>query len=658
MKRILFSLCLLVVTVAASAQQLPLQYFIKHGDYLDLSLSPDGKHLAARILYDGKVFLAIMDSETMKVVGGARPMNNDIIHSATWVNNERIMYEYAEKQFYYDSPIPTGELYAMNIDGSKNELLYGYRAGDQKAGSRISSKEDTLASQEILSLMQNDDDFILIIEYPWSMQNGKYYDKREKPPIISKLNIYSGRKRRIDSLPHGSSRALATKEGQVRFMVWRDEEGYSHSAYRENNDAEWIPLDEAFEQVDGLYPMGISEDNKSVYLSGLYGEEGVYTYYILDLETGEYNRIFPDHATDIEKSIFDSNGMPAVGITYPDKSHYVYAKNESRISSIHKKLAKAFKGQTVDIESTTKDWKTLLVHVSSDVNPGEYFLFDSETLNARFIWANSSWIDPRTLAPMQPVAIPTEDGETIHGYLTLPKGSESGKKPPLVVRIHGGPHQAGTRDFWNYDAETQLLANRGYAVLRVNFRGSDGYGKRFEKLGYREWGGAMIKDINDSVKWTIDQGLVDGNKVCSYGDSYGGYAALMSVVRAPNLYRCTIGYVGIYDLDFMYTESDIPNNWGGQAYLERVLGTDKQKLDEFSPINHVDKIKAKVMLIHGSKDRRVPEINSEALAERLKKVNNPPVYLQYSQAGHGVFDEEDRQEMYQGLLDFLDANLR
>ena len=658
MKGILLSLMLLVVSAASFAsQQLPLEYFIKHGDYLDLKLSPNGKHIAARVRVDGRVFLAILNAADMQIVGGIKPGNKDIIHTVNWVNDERLVFEYAEKQSYLDSPIPTGELFAMNIDGSQKEMLYGYRASDERTGSRLSSKENTLASQEILSYLEDDEDHILIAEYPWTKEGTLYYDSRERPPIISRLNIYSGKKRKLDVLPYGHSRALATKKGQVNFMTWRDENGNGHSAYRKNNDAEWVPLNEAFEIQEGLYPLGLSEDNKSIYLSGRTGEEEVYTLYTLNLETGKYARAFPEHTTDIENVILDTNGMPAVGITYPNKSAFVYAKNNSKISKIHKMLADAFEGQTVDIASATKDWKTLLVHVSSDVNPGEYYLFDSESMGAEFIWANSSWIDPGYLSAMQPIDIPTEDGETIHGYLTMPSVKLNEGKPPLVVIIHGGPHQQGTRDFWQYDAETQLIANRGYAVLRVNFRGSDGYGKRFERLGYREWGGAMIKDINDSVKYVIDKGYVDGNKVCSYGASYGGYAALMSVVRDPDLYKCTIGYVGIYDLEYVYSESDIPNSWGGQAYLQRVLGTDKQVLSEFSPISHASEIKAKVMLIHGSKDRRVPEINSEALAEKLEEVGNAPQYLQYSQAGHGVFDEGDRQELYQGLLNFLDANL-
>ena len=432
MRRILGAILAFYSLFISANDQLPLDYFIKHGDYLDLQLSPDGKHLAARVRADNKVVLGVLSTDTMAIVGGIRPQNNDIIHSVTWVNSERLLFEYAEKQFSYDRPVPTGELFAMNVDGSKTEMLYGYRAGDAKLGSRLSSRDDVLASQEVLSLLENDERHILITEYPWDKQGDIYYDNRVKQPIISKLNIFTGRKRKVDVLPHKRSSALATKDGQVLFMRWQDESGKYHAAYRDSNDSEWKNLGDAFSVAQNLIPRGLSEDEKFVYLSGFIGDEVIYTNFKLDLESGEYSEIFDSHATDIEQVLYDENGMPAVGITYPNKSEYVYAKEESRTRKIHKLLADAFGDQTVAIASQTRDWKTLLVHVRSDINPGEYYLFDSETLDAQFIWANSSWIDPRLLAPMKPISVEVSDGETINGYLTLPKQS-SEEKPPLVV---------------------------------------------------------------------------------------------------------------------------------------------------------------------------------------------------------------------------------
>jgi dipeptidyl aminopeptidase/acylaminoacyl peptidase len=644
-------------SVSASSTTLPLEYFTKHGDYLDLKLSPDGKHIAARIRTDNRIVMAILETETMKIISGIRPPNNDIVHTVNWVNSERLVFEYAEKFSQLDEPTPTGELFAMDVDGGQRELIYGFRAGDAQLGSRLSNKDDTYATQEILSYLEGDDDHILIIEYPWQLVAKTYYDNRNRKPIISKLNIYNGRKRKVEVLPYGHSYALANKTGEINFMGWRDEDNNFHAAYRETMDSPWKSFEQTFNFDDTFMPLGISEDSKHVYLSGRVGDERIATLFQMSLETGDYEKVFDSHDTDVEFSILDKNNMPAVGVTYPGKSEYVYAKHDSRTKDIHKMLVDAFDNQTVNITSRTQDGKTLLVHVSSDVNPGEYYLFDRDTLSAQFIWANSSWIDPRTLSSMKPISFETDDGLTINGYLTLPKFTEKDEKPPLVVMIHGGPHQPGTRDFWDYNSETQLLASRGYAVLQVNFRGSDGYGSKFIRKGYREWGGKMIDDINAATRWAIDNGHADSDKVCAYGASYGGYAALMAVVREPDMYKCTIGYVGIYDLTYAFTESDIPTNWGGKSYLKRVLGNDEAQLQEYSPINHISEIKANVMLIHGAKDKRVPEINAEALADKLSAAGKPPVYLQYKQAGHGVYDEEDRAELYQGLLDFLAENI-
>jgi len=650
-------LCFLFLSIKPALSSLPLDDFVKHGDYLDLKLSPDGKHLAARVRADNRVFMVILETNSMKPVGGLKPDKRDIIHSVNWVSNERVVFEYAEKTHNFDQPIPTGELYAANIDNSHRLMIYGYRAGDAKVGSRISNREDNFATQEILSYLEHDKKHILIIEYPWSKEGNTYYDARKREPIISKLNVFNGKKRKVEVLPHPGAVAFANRKGEVKFMSWRTKEGDYFSGYRQNSDAPWQDLGTALGISDSLSPVKLSKNGQQLILLGRPPETGILTYYQYDFGSATLTTLFTGHKTDIESYTSNEAGVPAVALTFPGASEYVYSSVESRTVDIHKMLAEAFAGQTAMISSRSADGSKLLVHVSSDINPGEYYLFQRDTLKAKFLWANASWIDPRTLSKMMPVQFNTDDDVTLNGYLTLPKHTTA-KKPPLVVMIHGGPHQPGTRDYWEYNPEVQLMANEGYAVLQVNYRGSYGYGDEFRKKGYREWGGKMIDDITFAANWAIDKGYVDGNSVCVYGASYGGYAALMSAVKAPDLYKCAIGYVGIYDLNFMFTESDIPNSWGGKEYLQRVLGNDPQQLRAFSPLYHVDKIKANVMLIHGSKDTRVPEVNSEALYNALKKQGKTPLYLKYKQAGHGVYDEQNRKELYQGLLNFLARNIK
>lgn len=651
---IFFIVSAVLTAHTAIAKEIPLQHFVQHGDYLDVELSPDGKHVLARMRTKGKVAIVVINLESKKAVGGVRSPTNDIVHSGRWVSNDRFVYEFAEKFHYNDSPVPTGELFATNIDGSRNTILYGFRAGDAKTGTRLTKRDDIKASQELVSVLQDDEDYILILEHPWSKEGRYLVDARKTRPILSKLNVFNGRKRKVEVIEHPGARLFATPKGEVRFMRWMDKQGYYHAAHRDSNDSEWKPLGETFSELDGLVPIGISDDANKVYLGGRTGDAELFTLFSFDNQTKELVSLFPDITSDIENYILDSKtNKPVVGITYTGKYEYHYADKKNPTAKAHKMLANAFKGNIVDIASVDKSGEWALVHVSSDVNPGEYYLFNLKTKGASFFSANLSWLDPRTMQSMKPIEVQTSDGLTLRGYITLP-ATEGDTKPPLVVMPHGGPP---ARDFWAFNRETQLLANRGYAVLQINFRGSDGYGSEFIRKGHREWGGKMIDDIIEATQWTIDEELVDKDRICLFGASYGGYAALMSAVKAPDMYKCTVGYIGVYDLQDMYDESDIPNNWGGPAYLKRALGNDKEQLAAYSPVNHVDKIKAKVMLIHGAKDKRTPEISAEKLAEELTKVGKTPKYLRFSQSGHGVYSEKDQLELYQGLLDFLEENI-
>jgi dipeptidyl aminopeptidase/acylaminoacyl peptidase len=225
-----------------------------------------------------------------------------------------------------------------------------------------------------------------------------------------------------------------------------------------------------------------------------------------------------------------------------------------------------------------------------------------------------------------------------------------------VVMPHGGPH--GVRDWWEFDWEVQLLANRGYAVLQVNFRGSGGYGRDFEAAGYGEWGAKMQDDVTDATRWAIEQKIAPADRTCIYGISYGGFAALMGAAREPELYRCAIGYAGVYDLELMWESGDVPDSRRGRAYLERVLGTDVAKLRAQSPVHNAQNIKAPVLLIHGKADGRADYEHAQRMKAALEKNNKKVEWLSLGREGHGIYDENTRREVYERILQFLDANLK
>jgi dipeptidyl aminopeptidase/acylaminoacyl peptidase len=223
------------------------------------------------------------------------------------------------------------------------------------------------------------------------------------------------------------------------------------------------------------------------------------------------------------------------------------------------------------------------------------------------------------------------------------------------VFVHGGPYHV--RDSWEFDPYVQALASRGYAVLQVNFRGSGDYGSDFTKAGYREWGGKMQDDVTDATRWAIAQGIADPKRVCIFGGSYGGYAALEGAVKEPELYRCTIGYVGVYDLRLMYTRGDIPQSSSGDNYLKQVLGEDSNQLWDRSPVAHADRIKARVMLIVGGQDWRVPPVQGESMRSALNKAHIEHEWLYQRTEGHGFYDEKNTEDLFGKIVAFLDRNI-
>ena len=258
------------------------------------------------------------------------------------------------------------------------------------------------------------------------------------------------------------------------------------------------------------------------------------------------------------------------------------------------------------------------------------------------------------LSKVEPVEFIARDGLKIRGFLTTPKGAEE-KRLPMVVVVHGGPH--GVYDRYEFDWETQLFASRGYAVLQVNYRGSGGRGREFQGAGYGCWGREMQDDITDGVRWAIGDGVADPQRICIYGGSYGAYAALTGAFREPDLYRCAIGMAGVYDLQLMFEKGDIQSVERGLNYLRKAVGTDDEELKRRSPVYNAEKIRAKVLLLHGKLDERAPFEHAKRMREALEKAGNPPEWSTEWGEGHGFFDEANRAAAYRRILEFLGKNL-
>lgn len=640
---------------APVAEELPVEYFVRHADYKNIKTSPDGEYVAATALREGKTVLAFIKRGSDKIEAAVEPSGDGHISQFRWISDERVLYRVAELRGTIDTPVPTGELYGIDRDGDNHEIIYGYRAGNSPAGSRIQGRESTFGHAEILHELPDDDEHILILEYPWETRGLGYAATPDAIVTVTRLDVYDGDKKELEKLPFRGASALADHEGRVRFAVGPRVAGGVKAAFREPGSEEWHDFHLPGIDDTTITPLSFGPDNEKVYIAAVPDDGGTRALFSVDPDAGDMKRLFRHEEVDLTGFMrgIENDRLVAVR-TVPGKPEYHYLEGmENETVRMHRGLRQAFPGKDVRLTSHTKDGSEVIVHVSSDRDPGRFYFFNAQTNHAQPLMGNRSWVDPSKMRPMQPISLTARDGTTLHGYLTLPEGADG--PVPLVVMPHGGPH--GIRDFWGFDFQVQLLANRGYGVLQVNYRGSGGYGKNFEEAGHGEWGAAMQDDLTDATRWAIEQGHTEAGRICIFGASYGGYAALMGAAREPGLYECAIGYVGVYDLPMMFEEGDIPDNRFGRSYLKRVLGNDEKALKKRSPAFQAGRIEAEVFLAAGGKDPRAPIEQSERMREALEEAGKDVRWLAFGGEGHGFFQVDHREKFYGQVLDFLDTHI-
>jgi dipeptidyl aminopeptidase/acylaminoacyl peptidase len=317
-------------------------------------------------------------------------------------------------------------------------------------------------------------------------------------------------------------------------------------------------------------------------------------------------------------------------------------------------LDRRFPGTTNRIISRDRDESFAIVEVSGDTVPPSYYYYRRGSRQIELLADAYPELAPRMLAPMEPVSFRARDGLEIPGYLTLPKGSA---RAPLlaIVYLHGGP---STRDVWGWDPTVQFLASRGFAVLQPNFRGSTGYGRRHAELGHRQWGLAMQDDVEDATRWLIDQGIADPARIGVYGAGYGGYAALIALVRSPKLYAAGASLAGVTDLVAMLNDEGWYCSDGSSEQTVGSRWSDRTRLRETSPALLADRILAPVLIAHGSADDLVHVRHAERMAEVLEVRGGEVETLLYPDEVTDFVHEENRIDFHQRLADFFTRHLR
>lgn len=630
--------------LAGQASAVDLERYLKRDQFTDIKISPDGEYYAATVPMEDRTALAILRRTDGKIVGSFVPPPKNHATEFDWVNRERVLIGLAEKIGSLDEPRLTGELYAMNADGGRGELLVGYRVEGNGPGTRIQPKKVETVAAFMFDELANDDRNVLVSIWPFS----------EDPfTRVDRLDVQSGRRTTIARSPVRRADFTSDNAGQVRFAHGAGADNVNKLYYREASGDTWKLVND--EAVNGRIEqaIGFSADNTLAYFTSEQ-DKGPDVIVSWDPVTGKRTPLLRDTQVDPSRIIHRPGTSIPVGALYlGDKPRTRFFDETSADARLYRSLEAAFGGDAIYITSSTRDGKQLLVEAWSGQNPGDFYIFNTEAKKAEHLISRSSWVDAATSAKVTPVALKARDGLDINGFLTVPAG-KTGAKLPMVVLPHGGPF--GIFDDGSYDIEPQLLAAAGYAVLQVNFRGSGNLGRAYRSAGARQWGGAMQDDLTDATRWAIDQGHADPARICIYGASYGGYAALMGAAKEPSLYKCAAGYVGVYDLPMMFTTGDIQSRGSGETYLREWLGN-PQQLGAMSPVNLAAQIKVPVFLAAGGEDKRAPIQHTKRMEAALNKAGVPVETLYYSTEGHGFYTDPHRREYYTKLLAFLSRNL-
>lgn len=648
--RCLILICgLLTTNLNAEPSQL-IKDFSASAEFTDIKISPTGKYLSGISIdkEEDKRALIILDMKTMKPSYVANFDGKGEVGSYYWVNDERVVLQKTYKQQRIETSAYYGEMLAVNADGSKPKYIFGYKGDDRASGGTSIKKSAPIqATSYMLDTLQDEEDDILVMAYPWTGTNHTITQ-------IYRVDVYSGKRKKLTSSPVQNAGFLVDHNQNVRFSYSQDEKLNDLLYYFDESLDQWVPGEKYRGDLQEFRPISFTSDNDSFYAIGAKENETTAIYKI-DIATAKQEKVIQHPIVDPNKLWIDpkTNVLYAVEFEngYPE---YQYIDKQSDKAKILSQLMTAIPDHRIRIVSETRNGEQMIVIAMNDKNPGDYYLFNSEKLKLKYLFSRSRQLDPEQMAEVKPIAFAARDGKKIYGYLTLPKGIEH-KNMPLVVNPHGGPH--GPRDSWIFNPENQLLAQHGIAVLQVNFRGSGGYGPKFLEEGYQQWGTKIQYDIIDATQYAIDQGWANKDKICISGASFGGYSALMAPMIAPDMYKCAVGTAGVYDLEELHDSGDVPKSYSGGAFLEQVLGNNVESLRAMSPTHNVDKLKAAVLLLHGEEDVRAPMEQFEAMEEALKKANYPYQKKIWDKSGHGFYTPESREIYYDTMLSFIKKNL-
>ncbi|WP_286233449.1 alpha/beta hydrolase family protein [Thalassotalea sediminis] len=608
------------------------------------SVSPSGKHVAAVFNSDNGPAVVLSDFGKNDITTLVQlKKSRDRIEDIYWVNDTRLLVIASYSEKIVNRYFRFSRIFSINTDGTElRELVV-------KSPKELAPWEKrAMGDIDLVSLLEDDPQHVLL----------QTFDVRDEANVVYKINVYTGDYEKLFANTYNVHSWVADENDNVVFGYGTEhaQSDVSTIWYRKDDKSEWQLLHKR-KAFSGETFSPITVVNGKLYVMTDY-QTGRQSLWLYDIATASYEKMLYGHDKyDLEGVLYNSKRSKVVGVYYYEhfrKNHYLEDEN-NQLSTLVKNT---FKGFHTSIYTWSDDRKQMLVSAQKDNSPGKFFWLDLAKKAGGVWFSQYPYLENQPLANVLPINFKAEDGVDLTGYLTLPNTSSS-KKPPLIVWPHGGP--IGVRDYMYFDPYVQFFSNKGYAVLQVNYRGSGGFGSNFEASGHLEWGKKMQQDVYAGVDWVLSKDLVDSSKMCFAGYSYGGYAALTAAFQQPGKYDCIISIAGISDL---YTLATTDYKWKGgiRAHIVNTIGdpTNEQveaELKSLSAINNLDKIKAPILLLHGTHDTQVRTKQSSEFYEQAKSKGVDVKYVEYKWGTHYLDEQENRLDAFSQIESFLAEHL-
>ena len=623
---------------AYSEEQIPTEVFGSPPLISNVKISPNGEKIAmyatlqngesailVRDLTENKPLkpIATSDNKTLKLLGFSW-FSDDIILARAWLASD-----------FYGTKLDNTRLLRVNVDGTGFEPLFKKRhfkdlpwQPPQQTG--------------IIDWLEDDKDHILV-QIPMSNM---------RSPDVVKVNVKKNTIKIVKKGVAGTRSWMTDEYGEVRIGRTYDRDRSAGTIiFKDSGSTKWRTVWK-FKTLgeDSIGVLGFGKDPNKVWFEAY--KDGRIAVFSADIskQNFEPELVYSHPKRDVESSLrYKEGSKDPIGISFRDENYHLITWDEEQ-AEFEKRIYELFPDQDVYFGTTSKDENRYIIFVENSSTPGSFYIGDKKLGTLDLITHSYPALANKVLPAKETISYKARDGLDIEAFLTLPEGRD--KNLPTIIFPHGGPIAAdGAKGF---DYWTSFFANRGYAVVQMNFRGSTGYGYDFMKAGLGQWGGQMQEDVEDATKWAIEKGIADPERICIVGGSYGGYAALMGAATS-NLYKCSVSFAGVSDLLYLLDDS---RRYGGEETLRIMLGNkSRQELKDTSPVNLADKIKIPVLLVQGDDDSRVLLKHGQKMRDAMEEAGVNYKYIEQENSDHFLTLKRNRLQFFQETEKFLKSHI-